>query len=272
MNAPGLRWRLLAGIVTLSAFARGAETASTPGAPGVDSTSSQHRAQAWFDEGQAAYARGEFDIAAALFRAVYIATPTPAILYDLAQAERRARQCTASLAHYEEYLRLEAGAGPSDVDEKIAEVRQCAEEEKAAAPQTATESPPVSPAPVVEARRQEAHGRSTVRAVAYGAIGGALLTAAFGTVYLIRAESASRELEQLNAPGQKWGDRYASYQAAYDVDRGAAVGFFIASGVMAVAATSLLLVRWPGDARKDAASVGLGTRGSLLGMTYTAPF
>jgi tetratricopeptide (TPR) repeat protein len=260
------RHGLAVAIVTIASLARGQE-AHAP----EQAVEASQEAQTWFDEGQAAYTRGEFDVAAALFRAVYVATPTPEILYDLAQAERRAKQCKAALAHYEEYLKLDQAAAPHDVGQKIAEVRTCVENEEAAKPPTAPDKQPAAQAPKTVARKSETHDDGTLRALAYGSIGGAFLTAAVGTVFLIQANDASQNLEALNTAGAKWGDRYASYQSELEHDRNAAIGFFAASGVMAAAATGLLLSS-PRASRTQTASMSLGAPGSGLGATYTAHF
>jgi tetratricopeptide (TPR) repeat protein len=258
-------------LVTLTSLARGQDAPSPKEPAPASSESSQERAQAWFEEGQAAYARGEFAIAAALFRAVYVATPAPEILYDLAQAERRAKQCKAALAHYEEYLTLEHGVAPNDVEEKVAEVRGCADKEEGAARSSTTKTELPPPAPAAEHPTQQSHD-TTLRAVAYGSIAGAVLTAAFGTAFLIHANSASQHLEELNTPGAQWDDRYAAYQSELDLNRAAAIGFFVASGVMAATATTLLLVRWPGETRTNTATIAVGPAGGGLGATCRLSF
>jgi tetratricopeptide (TPR) repeat protein len=234
--------------------------------------SAHARAQAWFEQGQAAYSNGEYETAANLFRAVYEVTHAPAVLYDVAQAERLAGRCERALADYEEYVRVAPSDAPGDLTEKIAEMRRCAAPHSTAPPATAVPVAPKAPAQPGVKKDSSTHGRGTLRAVAYGSIAGAVACAALGTVFLIRANSYSARLDELNRPGARWEDRYASYESSMERNQDAALGFYIASGVLAAAATTILVFHWPTDVGASTASLSVLTLERGAGVSYRAGF
>ena len=234
--------------------------------------SAQARAQAWFEQGQTAYSNGEYETAANLFRAVYEVTHAPAVLYDVAQAERLAGRCEQALSDYEEYVRVAPDDAPSDVAEKIAEMRRCAAPRSAAPPATQGRVAPKAATQPVVNKDSSTHGRGTFRAIAYGSIAGAVACAGLGTVFLVRANSYSARLDELNRPGARWEDRYASYESSMERNQNAALGFFIASGVLAATATTILVFHWPTDVGASTASLSVLTLERGAGLSYRAGF
>jgi tetratricopeptide (TPR) repeat protein len=231
------------------------------------------RVQPWFNEALAAYERGEFEIAAHLFRAVYEAAPAPAVLYDLAQAERRAGQCSSALTHYEEYVRLESAQAPTDIVEKMDEMRACVASTRAEPTLASTSSQPTPPTRTGEGQGARRSGtRTALRAVAYGSAAGAIVSAALGTVYLLRANAASDHLSALDS-GQTWGDEYAAYEDALGRANAAALGFFIVSGVMAATSTTAFLLQGQGGSPSGGrSSLRLGTSSRGLGLSCAVLF
>jgi hypothetical protein len=261
------RWLVAVAALSSPVHAENETASGTPKrAPGPE-----ERAQTWFDEGQAAYASGDYEIAAHLFRAVYEATQAPAVLYDVAQAERLAGRCAQALADYEEYVRVAAGEAPNDVAEKIAEMRQCIARE--------AKPPAATPAGHAKAGASSASSRDTggeeraaLRATAYGSIAGSAVCAVLGAIYLVHANTASAHLDELDHPGAKWEERYVSYQSSMDRSNQAALGFFIASGVMAAAATTILVFKWPADTSVPKASVSVSLPLHGAGLSFDLRF
>src|SRR5882672_10486664 len=111
--------------LTGSAAEGAAQEIRSAEAPATSSATVQERAKAQFDEGTAHYERGEFRAAAASFGTAYELFPEPAFLYNLAQAERLDGQCESALAHYEEFSKRFKGTTPSDVEQKMADMKRC---------------------------------------------------------------------------------------------------------------------------------------------------
>jgi hypothetical protein len=85
----------------------------------------EDQSKAAFESGARHYERGEFRAAAEAFREAHQLSPQPALLYNLAQAERLDGQCELALAHYEEFVATYSGAVPVAVVEKITEMKRC---------------------------------------------------------------------------------------------------------------------------------------------------
>jgi hypothetical protein len=98
------------------------------------------------------------------------------------------------------------------------------------------------------------------------------VSAALGTVSLFRAHEASAHLDELGKQGGRWDERYASYQSSVDRNNLATVGFFVASGVLTAAATSILVFRWPGPASAAKSSFAVLTPEHGLGVAYGVRF
>lgn len=239
----------------------------------------QEQAKARFDEGSEHYDRREFRAAADSFRAAYALFPEPAFLYNLAQAERLDGQCDSALTHYEEFSKSYKGTMPSDLDQKIAEMRHCRDatrhdkdvgpvapkkQELPAGPAVAIKSPEPQSAP-----SSSKHGTSQI--FAFAAFGGALVSAALGAVYVAQANDAKSHLAEVNRPGAEWGPRYDSYQASLDRSENAAIGFFVASGVLTGLGLWLALGP-PASSTKSRARVEVDFRVGLRGAQSTIRF
>jgi tetratricopeptide (TPR) repeat protein len=144
-----IRSLLVIALLTSTGAARAQDGSRPDGvAPRADATV-EERARTEFAAGQAAYDRQDFPGAIAAFERAYGLYPTPAFLYDLAQAERLAGRCEAALAHYRQFIQTYAHPLPADVDEKMAEVSRCAAKAAVPPPTSAPVAPPSreTPAP-----------------------------------------------------------------------------------------------------------------------------
>ncbi|MES1189345.1 MAG: hypothetical protein ABUL60_36350 [Myxococcales bacterium] len=156
-----------------------------------------------YAEGKAEYAQGHYPEAIALFERSYALSESSALLFNMAQAHRLAgpTHCRAALSLYKSYLAAEPHAeNQKEVEERIAELGDCAEE-KAAEPALPPPSPPPAAAslnaPAVPALRpppaprRSALGTGPVLVTGTGA---ALLVA--GGVLYWRAWDKHREAEE----------------------------------------------------------------------------
>jgi tetratricopeptide (TPR) repeat protein len=82
-----------------------------PGARAEAPTSEPRtRARALFKQGQLHYSLGEYQQAIAHFREAYQLSAEPALLFDIAQAQRLGGNCPAALEIYRHFVRLAAGS------------------------------------------------------------------------------------------------------------------------------------------------------------------
>lgn len=68
--------------------------------------------QAQYQRGSDSYRKGRFDAAVREFGSAYEMYPSPRLLYDVAQAERKLGQVEAALRHYEVFLKMEKAITP----------------------------------------------------------------------------------------------------------------------------------------------------------------
>jgi tetratricopeptide (TPR) repeat protein len=224
--------------------------------PGSLPTPIEEQARALFESGEQHYVRGEYSAAAEDFREALRISRKPELLYDLAQAERLSGDCSGALEHYREFQATDL-EGPTDLTKKIAEMERCVaqaatpiapqpRDASVAPPKPRIASAPPSPASVGayekrNAASRDAERRSTLGVLGWASLGGAALSAAFGTVLALRANAAQNELEKLDRHGGQWGSRYESYEGALARDRNFALGMFIGSAVLAGSGAWLLL-------------------------------
>jgi tetratricopeptide (TPR) repeat protein len=101
-------------------------------------SSPEERSHALFEAGQALYERGQYHEAADAFRRAYELLPVPALLYNLAQAERLEGRCDLALSDYRHFADAYAGAKRADLDEKISRMQHCVDEKALNAPEAET--------------------------------------------------------------------------------------------------------------------------------------
>jgi tetratricopeptide (TPR) repeat protein len=109
-------------------------------------------ARALYARGKAAYDAGDYQEALSQFSRAYALHPTPALLFNMAQASRLsgAGHCAEALELYERYLERDpAPENPAEIRDRIAQMRACASEESppAAPPKAPEPRPSAPPAP-----------------------------------------------------------------------------------------------------------------------------
>lgn len=171
--------------------------------------------RAIYARGRAAYDRGDYAEALEQFTRAYELRPAPALLFNMAQASRLAGKghCAEALRLYERYLEKEPSPeNRAEVDERIVQMRSCADEEaRAAAPVSTSEPvaastpqpamPPPAPrsaapppASATEGERRTRGGTTPLGAVLATGLGASLAVA--GGVLYLRARSKFDEVEE----------------------------------------------------------------------------
>jgi tetratricopeptide (TPR) repeat protein len=123
-----LRLILLAVLGTAAAPARvSAQPAPAPSPPTINK---KQVARQYTDAGQAAAQIGDYDTAINFYQKAYQLVPHPALIFDIAQAQRLAGRIDLALSLYRRYL-SDAPAGPlaQDARDRIAEIEAARAEE-----------------------------------------------------------------------------------------------------------------------------------------------
>ena len=236
------RARLLLVAIGLAAIG-GAAPARAGCAPDATKVRAQETAAA----AKAHFDHGEYAAAAADYREAYRLWPSPALLYNLAQAYRLAGDCAHASQAYREYLHLQPDSPyRATVEQNLSAADACA---KPAAPPppppvvvTAPQPAPVpalhaapAPAPAIDADT----GRGRRRAGLVMMAGGALVAAA-GTYFAIDASHAQREVADFYAHGGDWND-IAAVDARGRRDHVLAIAGFAAGGAALLAGATIYL-------------------------------
>jgi len=110
--------------------------------------STEDEARVYLDKATAAYALNKYAVAAENFEKAFELKPDPALLYNAAQAYRLAGNKERALELYESYLRVygRKASGRDQIENRIRELKQAIEHDKAVAT-----SPPVTTLPVGKA-------------------------------------------------------------------------------------------------------------------------
>jgi tetratricopeptide (TPR) repeat protein len=102
-------------------------------------------AQQLTEQGLAHYNVGEYDKAIDEFKRAYLISKRPALLFNIAQAQRLKGDCKEALQTYKAYLRADPAANRSKIESRIAEMEKCVKEKPEVAPPPTPESPPTPP-------------------------------------------------------------------------------------------------------------------------------
>src|SRR5215471_6877228 len=86
------------------------------------------------EQGLAHYNVGEYDKAVDEFKRAYLLSKTPALLFNIAQAQRLKGDCKEALQSYKAYLRADPSANRAKIEARIAEMEKCVKEKPAETP------------------------------------------------------------------------------------------------------------------------------------------
>jgi tetratricopeptide (TPR) repeat protein len=216
-----------------------------------------------YDRGMAHYELGEFTAAVEEFKAAYARSQAPGLLFNLAQANRLAKDYEQALHFYRTYLRVRPeAANREDVERRIAELepivqaqRRAELDKQLAAAQRARaerEAPPPAvvarSAPPPVARPLPPGGKKErVAGLVVGALGlGALGT---GVGFGLLALDAQNKLSRFASTGGDWTPQQQTLYRDGQRDATLATALYAAGGVAVATGVVLYVVGW----RKDRA-------------------
>lgn len=209
-----------------------APPSSTNSAPAQGSTA--ERARALFQQGMADYHLGDYARAIDALKEGYRLSRAPGFLFNIAQAYRRKGDCAPALRFYREDLQAEPSAPyRKEVEERIAEMTRCVEDEQRAAASAQALVPasfgavssPVS-TPIVA---EKTPGRtSRITGMVLVGVGAALAGAA--TYYTVVASSRSNACTEVVCDAKAFPDIDNEGQTASTL----ATTFWIAGGAALV--------------------------------------
>ncbi len=203
-------------------------------------------AQRRCERGIALYRRGELAAAIVEFEAAYALAPTPALLFDIAQARRRLGDPARALVAYRAYLE-QAGPAP---DRTVAEAhaRALAAQLRRPAPLFAAERPleidPVGASASTSRDRPPLRRRAFIGVLAATGASG-LLTLGVAGALTARANGDAEALAT-SPPGTPWSGIYRDRYDDGRASQNAAIGLYVVGGAV-LAGTALAAIvgrRW----------------------------
>jgi tetratricopeptide (TPR) repeat protein len=158
------------------------------------------------EQGLAHYNVGEYDKAIDEFKRAYLISKTPALLFNIAQAQRLKGDCKEALQSYKAYLRADPSANRQKIDARIAEMEKCVKEKPeptpTPTPEPKPEPPPTQPVQVTPVQPTpppaERQRPSKVPPLLLGA--GGLVVAGVGTALLISVNGDVGDLQNSCSP------------------------------------------------------------------------
>jgi hypothetical protein len=257
------------------------------------------RARQRYEEGRAAYARGDYEGAVTAFRASFELVSSPALLFNIAQALRLAGRCPEALDNYRKFR--ESGATlPSDFEELRSRAEACAAEPPAPGPSPQVAAPsaleqsdalPASTAPEATAPKS-ADTRPTEAAAppqktaatskpvrgddekstpwkGIACLGVSLGSGVAGTLFALKANTASDHTsERSKTPGAAWDAEAEQNEADGKHATAWAAGLFATSALSATVGLWLLL----GSDGSTSYRAGITTSPSGVSGTFGAHF
>ena len=205
----------------------------THGVASAAPASEAHEGRQHYDRGIERYTLADFETAIEEFKKAYELTHAPALLFNLAQASRLAKQYEPALHFYRAYLRaLPTAANRADAEKFIDELEVRLRDPFGPPPVQPTTGPPVAAAvaapatvpaspvaaPLAPARAVPVAGRDDHRLLVAGGVtaGVGLALLAPGIYFGVTARSDASQLSSLAAQGGAWS---GAAQRTYDEGR-----------------------------------------------------
>jgi hypothetical protein len=200
-------------IVALAvAFAPIAARADRAG--GIGPTAVPAKARTLAERGRAYHDAGDYANAITAFTQAYVIAPSPALLFNLAQAYRLQGDCEDAALMYRRYLSTNPSpAGRGLAEMHLATVERCVHMRSLNIPTETPASRPVAPPPrqklkVAMSGTQPAPSRRAQleKDVGIGLVLGGSVALAAATYYTVAAHNASNDVASAYAMGAKWKD------------------------------------------------------------------
>ncbi|HEY4238941.1 MAG TPA: hypothetical protein VGM88_03965 [Kofleriaceae bacterium] len=188
------------------------------------------RARALAEQGKQAHERGDYATAIASFQAAYALSPTPALVFNIAQAYRLSGDCVDAALLYKRFLETDPSTEARAIAEShLATVQRCDKK-----PVALTGTAPLDP-------RAHRHAIERDTGIALGAAG--LVALGVGTYFAVGAHDAEGTVSDGYAHGAAW-NAIASENARGERDATRARYFMIGGGAaIATGAVFYLLGR-----------------------------
>jgi hypothetical protein len=220
------------GLLAATSIARAEETTTNEAAATAPSAEPSSPAEVAYDRAIRAYAAGDKVTALAEMQKSYRLSHYPDLLYNIARLERELNGCRASLAHYEEYLRVApSGSYAESSTTAVAQLsKECGDAPK--------KQVPASP---------DAPYWNTTRIIGWSAIGAAAATGAAALAFQLSAQASASDYENVERSLQRHGGTWdaSSGEAQKDAaDRAvtAARILGVSTGVLLAGGVTLLTV------------------------------
>ena len=171
----------------------------------------ESEAERLYNQGQQAYEALRYDDALTAWEKSYALSKLPALLFNIAQAQRlrgKPGDCTKATANYRKFIALAPKSNERPTAEGfIAELSPCVEQEAKPAPvvpppQTVTPAPMPAPAPVAPSR--EGGGGKGKRFAGYAVGGAGIVLVVTGVYFGAKARRLGDEVSDECADGCDW--------------------------------------------------------------------
>jgi len=170
------------------------------------------KARALAERGRSFHDAGDYAHAIAAFTQAYAMAPSPALLFNLAQAYRLQGACDDAVVMYERYLATDPGSeGRTLAESHLATVERCAHKLALHIPLETVASrlivPPAPDAPVLRGiAGGPSHTAAVEKAVGTGLMLGGAASVAIAVYYSLQAHSATSDVAAAYAAGGRWRD------------------------------------------------------------------
>jgi len=198
--------------VKASAILVAAAVLSGPFAARAEAPSSQVpvKARMLADRGRAFHEAGDYSRAIAAFTQAYVIAPSPALLFNLAQAYRLRGNCDDAALMYRRYLATNPNPeGRALAEAHLASVESCLQKLGRRIPaETTTASLAVMPLPDLLATPvpAQSHKAQIEKDIGIGLMLGGSVGLAIATYYAVQAHDAENEVEAAYARRARWAD------------------------------------------------------------------
>ena len=193
-----------------------------------------------FQEGRTFYDAGRYGEAITAFLEAQRLAPSPALLFNIAQAYRLNGDCKHAHAYYRDFL----AARPGDpnralIESRIAEMERCVQKARTPPPVVVSTPPP----PPSSTRATERPGRTKrIVGIAAAGVGVGLLAAA--AVTSVQAASARERIDQLYHEGGTWTPQYDALEARAKGRERASLGLLVAGGASLLGGAFVYYLGW----------------------------
>jgi len=171
------------------------------------------KARALAERGRAFHDAGDYTHAIAAFTQAYVMAPSPALLFNLAQAYRLQGDCDDAALMYERYLATNPSPdGRVLAETHLANVERCIHKlalhipVESAPSRLAVPAPPVAPALTATATATVSRKAQLEKDIGLGLAGGGGVALAVAVYFTLQAHAAEDDVAAAYARGAKWKD------------------------------------------------------------------